>query len=142
MAAKIGAILLDTCAAIWLAAGELEQSVVERVVHAGLTDGIYVSPVSAWEVGLLAYPARGGGMTFDPDPQTWFARLMARPGIRRADLTERIAIGASLLPGDFHRDPADRLLAATARDRGFTIMTRDRKILDYAAAGHVVAIAC
>jgi PIN domain nuclease of toxin-antitoxin system len=51
-------------------------------------------------------------------------------------------LAASFLPGDFHNDPADRFLVATARVMGVALLTRDRKILDYAAAGHVRAIAC
>ena len=46
------------------------------------------------------------------------------------------------LPDLAHRDPADRMLIATARRRDLILITRDRAILDYAAAGHVRAIAC
>ena len=52
-----------------------------------------------------------------------------------------IGLAASALP-DFHQDPADRLLVATARALDVPILTRDRKILDYAEAGRVKAIAC
>jgi PIN domain nuclease of toxin-antitoxin system len=47
-----------------------------------------------------------------------------------------------LLPGELHADPADRLLIATARQLGVPLVTRDRRILDYAAQGHVDAIPC
>jgi PIN domain nuclease of toxin-antitoxin system len=53
-----------------------------------------------------------------------------------------ILVGASFLPGDALRDPADRIIAATARALGYRIMTRDRLILDFAAEGHAHAIAC
>ncbi len=81
-------------------------------------------------------------MQFLPDPKTWFTNLMAMAAIREAALDGDIAIDAATLPGGFHRDPADRLLMATARKMDLAIVTSDRKILDYAAAGHVRAIAC
>lgn len=67
---------------------------------------------------------------------------MARPGIRLAALTAEIAIDTSYLPGAFHSDPADRMVVATARRLGAAVVTRDRKILDYASAGHVAAMVC
>jgi PIN domain nuclease of toxin-antitoxin system len=51
------AVLLDTCAVIWLANGDpMTSSATVAIIHAGLTDGVFVSPVSAWEVGLLSKP--------------------------------------------------------------------------------------
>jgi PIN domain nuclease of toxin-antitoxin system len=51
-------------------------------------------------------------------------------------------IASSFLPADSLRDPADKIMVATAREQGLTLMTRDRMILDYAAKGHVSALAC
>lgn len=134
------AVLLDTNAAIWLAAGTLSEPIVDRLVFAGLADGVFVSPVSAWEVGLLA-SGKAKGM-FLPDPQSWFATLMAKPIIRPAQLTATAAIASATLPEPFHRDPADRLLVATARELGLPLVTRDGNILAYSAQGHVRTIAC
>ena len=75
-----------------------------------------------------------------PDPKTWFARLASGPGIRPVALTASIAIDAYHLPGTFHADPADRMLVATARRLAIPIVTRDRKIIAYAEAGHVGVI--
>jgi PIN domain nuclease of toxin-antitoxin system len=58
------------------------------------------------------------------------------------DLSAEILLNSSFLPGEFHGDPADRMMAATARDFGFTLLTRDRALLAYAAQGHLAAIAC
>lgn len=138
------AVLLDTCAAIWLANGELSAPVVAIIVAAGLSDGIFISPVSAWEIGMLSEPRSqcATAPIFLPDPKAWFARLMSGPGIKAAALTPDIAIDASYLPGDIHGDPGDRLLISTARHRQIPIVTRDSKIMAYAAAGHVDVIAC
>jgi PIN domain nuclease of toxin-antitoxin system len=137
-------VLLDTCAVIWLMAGVLSPPVVGRITAAGMAGGIYVSPVSAWEIGMLsrAKPGRTSVPQFLPDPATWFATLMSRPGIKQAPLTPAIAIDASFLPGELHSDPADRFLVATGRTMGLPIVTGDRKIIAYAAAGHVDVIAC
>ncbi len=51
-------------------------------------------------------------------------------------------IAASFLPGKPPRDPADRIIAATARDYGATLITRDRALLDYGKDGHVKVVAC
>ena len=67
---------------------------------------------------------------------------MAGPGIKEAPITPAIAIDASYLPGDFHADPMDRLLVATARHLGMPIITSDRKIIAYAEAGFVRVIPC
>lgn len=137
-------LLLDTCAAIWLANGtELSRQVQAAITHAALADGVFVSPVTAWEIGMLANPSPGrSSLSFLPDPTHWFERLMAAPALSEAPLTARAAIAAATLPGDLHGDPADRLLIATARDIGATLVTRDSNIIAYAKAGHVQVLAC
>lgn len=144
MIAAHGAVLLDTCAVIWLANGDrLSRGAAAAIVQAGLADGVFVSPVSAWEMGLLSLPKpRRPGLQFLPDPKTWFARFMAGPGIKEAQLTPAIGIDASHLPGALHGDPADRLIVATARHLGMPVVTRDRRIIAYAAGGHANVIAC
>jgi PIN domain nuclease of toxin-antitoxin system len=82
------------------------------------------------------------GFAFQPSPVLWFQTLLARPGICLTPLTPEAAIQAASLPGELHRDPADRLLIATARDLGAPLVTRDPRILAYAAQGHLDAISC
>jgi PIN domain nuclease of toxin-antitoxin system len=137
------AVLLDTCAVIWLANGDpFQNDAGRKIIRAALADGVFVSPISAWEIGMLSRPRTGRGIEFLPDPATWFARFMAGPAIKTAALTADIAIAASWLPEPLHGDPADRLLIATARHLAMPIVTRDTRIVAYAAAGHVGAIAC
>ncbi len=136
-------VLLDTCAVIWLADGApIEEGALAAIAHAAGADGVLVSPISAWEIGLLSRPRAGRGMTFLPDPATWFARVLAAPSIRLAPFTPGIAIAASHLPEPLHGDPADRLLIATARALAVPIVTRDSKIIAFGAAGHVAVVAC
>ncbi|WP_216856487.1 type II toxin-antitoxin system VapC family toxin [Acidisphaera sp. S103] len=139
------AVLLDTCVVIWLANGEpLPPAAKSAIVHAGLTDGMFVSTTSAWEIGLLSRPRPGRPPAVQclPDPKTWFARFLTGPGIKEAPITTPIAIDASHLPGTFHSDPMDRLIVATARHLGMPIVTSDRKIIAYAESGYVRAIPC
>jgi len=137
------ALLLDTCAVVWLAAGEpLSGAAGDQIVHAAMSDGVFVSPITAWEIGLLSRPKAGRALTFLPDPATWFARFMSGPGIKPAAFNADIAIAASLLPEPWHGDPADRLLIATARHVGLPIVTRDSKILAYGGLGNVAVLPC
>ena len=61
----------------------------------------------------------------------WIDAALAYPGVRLLDLTPHIAVESTQLPGDFHRDPADRIIVASARLHGCALLTADRKILDY-----------
>jgi PIN domain nuclease of toxin-antitoxin system len=142
-AASPASILLDTCAVIWLVnADPLPSAVIDAIAQAGRADGVYVSTASAWEIGMLSRPSRKPMPQFLPDPKTWFAQLMAMPGVNEAPITPAIAIDASWLPGSFHSDPTDRLIVATARHRGVPVVTSDRKIIAYAEAGFVRVIPC
>jgi PIN domain nuclease of toxin-antitoxin system len=135
-------VLLDTCAIIWMVQEQpMAAAALSAIRRAAAVGSLLVSPVSAWEVGLLA-TRRRQALTFRPTPVAWIDRLLARPGVRTAPLRHHVAVGAALLPGVLHGDAADRLLIATARDLGVPLVTRDRRILDYAGQGHVNAIAC
>jgi PIN domain nuclease of toxin-antitoxin system len=139
------ALLLDTCAAIWMVNGDAMLDVAQAaIIHAGSADGVFVSPISAWEIGMLANPGikQAQPLSFMPDAISWFQSLMRQPIIRPAPFTPEIAISAVSLPEPLHRDPGDRLLIATARHMRIPLMTRDAKILDYAKLGHVHAISC
>ena len=109
------------------------------VAAAGVEDRLFVSAVSAWEVGVLW---RKRGYTFDPEPAAWLDRMVAQSRIRLTPLTARQAVASSLLPGELHDDPADRLLVASARDLRARLVTRDARLLAYAAQGHLEVLAC
>lgn len=138
-------VLLDTCAVIWLAtAAPMADDALAAITKAATADALHVSPVTAWEIGMLSRPRPGRPETvqFLPDPKSWFRRFTSAPGVREAALTPEIAIDASWLPGELHGDPADRLLIATARTLGCPIVTRDRKIIAYGEAGFVRVLPC
>jgi PIN domain nuclease of toxin-antitoxin system len=134
-------LLLDTCALLWLAAGDARGSAARAVMQKAHEAGgeAAVSPISAWEIGLLS--ARGR-IALTEAPRRWFARVVALPGVMLAAMPPEVLIAASDLPGVLHRDPADRILVATAREYGYRLLTGDRLLLDYADQGHVMAVPC
>jgi PIN domain nuclease of toxin-antitoxin system len=135
-------VLLDTCAAIWVGNGEhLAPRALRAIREAAGRRELLISPVTAWEIGLATKHWRNP-LVLVPTPASWLADLLALPGVDVAPLKPEVAFGSSELPGSFHGDPADRLLVATARELGAPLVTRDARILAYAAEGHVEAIAC
>jgi PIN domain nuclease of toxin-antitoxin system len=134
-------LLLDTHAAVWITEGlplaSAATEAMDTVYRAGST--IFVSAITAWEVGSLVSRNRIG---LSSRPERWFQRVLAIPGVKLAQLTPDILIESSFLPGDPPRDPADRIIIATARDIGATLVTRDRLLLKYSANGQVNALAC
>jgi PIN domain nuclease of toxin-antitoxin system len=133
-------VLLDTCALLWFATeSKLRESALKAIFNAALHQGIFISTVSAWEIGMIA---KRKSPQFLLDPKAWFEDFMAKDGIRPAPLTSAIAIDSIYLPEPLHGDPGDRLLIATARHLGFPMGTRDRKIEAYADLGHVGVILC
>ena len=134
-------LLLDTCAAIWLTNGDKvsEHCVAAISACREAEEPIFVSPITAWEIGLLV--ARGRLSLLMP-PQRWFDRLLQAPNVCLAEMPVDILIASSFLPGTPPNDPADRIIAATAREYGFVLVTRDHELQDYAAQGHIQSLLC
>lgn len=139
--ARTSDLLLDTCAAIWMAQGAfLEPVALEAMTRASeQRRPLRLSVITAWELGFLA---RSGKAAMAAAPQAVFQAFLDLPGVQAQPLTAEILIDSSLLPGQVHGDPADRILIATARALDLTIVTRDRNILTYAEQGHVRALPC
>jgi PIN domain nuclease of toxin-antitoxin system len=133
-------ILLDTCAAIWIVDGvqsKAATAALSEAQRAGMLT--YVSPITAWEVGVLA---RKGKFKSKLAPQRWFERLMRAPGAALAGMPGEVLIASSFLPNFPQNDPAGRIIAATAREYGFTVLTRDGALLDYGKQGYLDVLAC
>ncbi len=71
----------------------------------------------------------------------WVQSAFDQRGFKLVALDAKIAIESCDLPGDFHSDPADRILVATARLDNAVLVTRDERMLQYAKSGHVKAMA-
>lgn len=134
-------LLLDTCAVIWTALDSGIAPEAEAAMNASIQGSVdvMVSPITAWELGLLQAKNR---LPSAQDASRLFDELVGRPGIGLEVLSPSILIDSSSLPGDFHNDPADRIIVATARALDMIVVTRDRAILAYARQGYVRAIEC
>ena len=134
-------LLLDTCAAIWIVDdAKLAQPGVDALkASRDAAEPILVSPITALEVGRLMATGR---LASSLSPRAWFKTLLSGPRMRLAEMPPEVLIDASYLPGKPPNDPIDRILLATARDQTLTLLTRDREILGYAEAGHVLAVRC
>lgn len=134
-------LLLDTCAVVWFADDEvMAQRATDALNHSFASgEPVYLSPITAWEIGMLC--ARGR-MRFPMSPQAWFDRIQNAPGMALAPMPPSVLMASSFLPGLPPADPADRILAATAREFGFRLVTRDRPLLAYSDQGFIHALAC
>jgi len=133
-------LLLDTHVWLWfmLADAELAISKQNLINRAAALGQLRIAAISIWEAALLA--SRGRVVLGRPLAQ-WMTEAVSAPGLSIEPLSPQVAVEGCCLPEAFHRDPADRLIVATARVANATLMTRDRRILDYAARGHLAAIA-
>jgi PIN domain nuclease of toxin-antitoxin system len=130
-------LLLDTHIWVWYVENEPKRfsrrigPLVEAAVQRG---DLLVSTISVWEIALLQAIHR---IELSQDVRTWVGRALAFPGVQLKGLSPSIAIESTRLPGSLHRDPADRILIATARLTGAALVTCDKRILSYAKQGHV-----
>jgi PIN domain nuclease of toxin-antitoxin system len=134
-------LLLDTHAAVWITEDQPLAAAAAEAIDAAYRAGstVFVSAITAWEIGLLVSRNR---LSLVARPERWFQRLLAIPGVKLADLSPDILIASSFLPGEPPRNPADRIILATARDLGATLITRDRLLLKYGKDGQVSTIPC
>jgi PIN domain nuclease of toxin-antitoxin system len=133
-------LLLDTHVWIWFMLADAELAVGGRqaINRAAASGQLRVAAISVWEAALLASRDR---VALGRPLAQWITEAVSAPGLSIEPLLPQIAVEACSLPEAFHRDPADRLIVATARVANAILMTRDRRILDYAARGHLTAIA-
>jgi PIN domain nuclease of toxin-antitoxin system len=121
-------VLLDTCAMIWCVSEPEKLSAAARTALQSPDSRVYVSAISCAEVACLS---EAGRIATVPHWRTWFNAALADNGWSVADVDLETVAEAFSLPGDFHRDPADRFITATARLHRMVLLTADRKILDY-----------
>jgi PIN domain nuclease of toxin-antitoxin system len=136
----IGELLLDTCVIVFAANDTIMNTAAIKAIEAAIDEErIRISPVSAWELGMLMSKNR---ITSTSEPLDFFNQTVARTLGKTCELTPEILVSSCYLPGVLHRDPMDRILIATARVLDLTIVTSDRAILAYGAAGHVKTLEC
>jgi PIN domain nuclease of toxin-antitoxin system len=131
--------LLDTCAAIWFFDGVMPKAVDQLTEAINAGHPTYVSPITAWEVSVAG---RKGRFASSLAPQRWFDTLMGLPGVALADMPPAVLIASQELPSFPTDDPADRIIAATAREYDLTVVTRDRALRAYAKQGYLNVLEC
>jgi PIN domain nuclease of toxin-antitoxin system len=125
-------IVLDTHAWVWWVAdpGRLPEP-ARRVIQKSLDRGepLRVSSISAWEVAMLCAHGR---LELTMDVAAWIALSEAAPEIEFVPLDNRIAVRAVRLTDFPWRDPADRMIAATALEARASLVTADERMQAYA----------
>lgn len=129
-------ILLDTQTLVWFYEGISELGEKARALIDG-SFGRKCTAMSFWEIAMLVDKGR---LVLSLPVDRWAARVTAEGRIEVVPVTWELAVDAGQLPGSIHGDPADRMIVATARALGCPLVTADRKIIAYAAQGHVRAV--
>ncbi len=130
-------IVLDTHALLWWANGERAQlsAAAQSAIDAEMDGGqILVSSMSAWELAMLV---ERGRVALSMDVASWLDTLSRIDAVQTVPVDSEIAVKSVQLPGDFHKDPADRIIVATARKFAAPLVSADEKIRSYP---HVRAI--
>lgn len=132
-------LLLDTHVLIWFVEGRQELSTSSRRVleDSAVDPGLMISAITFWEVAMLC--ARGRISVARP-VQEWRRAILDTAGFEEIAVAGDVAVEAVQLPGELHADPADRILAATARLRGAHLATRDKPLIAYGRAGHLAVV--
>lgn len=132
-------LLLDTHVVLWAALqdGRLGNKTTRAINQAAREDCLLVSAITPWEIGLLASKSR---INLHRDVLQWIREMLEKPGINLVPLSPEIAVGSNHLPFEMHGDPADRILVATARHLGATLVTADGALLKIEGRGHFAAM--
>lgn len=125
---------------MWMAEDRLRREAARQVEEAAARNDLLISPISAWEIGMLVSRRR---LFLAMAVEEYVRVLFSHPGVVVAALTPSVALSAAMLPRKTIADPADRILIATAAAYGAHLVTRDRKIHDYAkVTAQLRCIAC
>ena len=122
-------IVLDTHIWVWRVHGDSQLTEEQRkLIQENEAQGLGISVISCWGIAKLVEYNR---LILPCSVSEWFEQALAYPGIQLLNLTPRIAVESTQLPGTFHRDPADQIIVATARIYDCGLLTADDKILKY-----------
>jgi len=123
--------MLDTHVLIWWVNGGQAQlsTVASAAIATELSGGeIVISSISAWEIAMLVHRGR---LALVMDVTAWLAVVAEVEAVKFIAVDNEIGVKSAELPGDFHKDPADRIIVATARKLGVPVVTTDEKIRTY-----------
>jgi len=112
----------------------LGASTKKELNEAARQNRIAISAITPWEIALLVSKDR---LQLGVDVMVWVRDALAIPGVRLVPLDPEIAVASTRLPFEMHADPADRILVATARHIGATLVTADRALLELSLLGNL-----
>ena len=137
--ARLPYLLLDTHVLVWLMFGEakLGKKANKAINLSARGNRLVVSAITPWEIGVLVAKKR---IDLHQDTMQWVRTAILLPGIKLSPLEPEITVASTCLPFEMHADPADRILVATARHLGVTLVTADHALLDLAVKGNFRAI--
>ena len=121
-------ILLDTCSIIWTISDPASLSGPAHDCLVAEDTSVIISPISCAEIACLVEREK---ITLNQHWKTWFNHYTDVNGWHVEDITLTVIQEAYSLPGEFHQDPADRIITATARIHDLAVVTADSKILNY-----------
>ena len=130
-------VIFDTHVWFWLAIGDSElvqSSTMKRLIDELHRYQLNISAITHWEISMLEAKGR---ITLKLDCLNWLSESIRKTKIHVVDLTPEISVTSNRLPGNFHGDPADRIIVATARLINGILLTRDDRILRYGSEGFV-----
>jgi PIN domain nuclease of toxin-antitoxin system len=133
-------LLLDTHCWLWAQLGliqRLSKAALQAIRSAESDGNLRISVISIWELAMLE---NRGRVALPMNIRTWVDQALSKPGMAITPLTPEIMIESVHLPGELHGDPADRMLTATARVLGATLVTKDDRLLRYSKQRHVRAL--
>ena len=132
-------LLLDTHVLVWSVEDNPKLGVQAKkaINEAAREERVAVSAITPWEIALLVSKGR---LKLATDVMEWLRAALSLPGVRLSPLEPEIAVASTRLPWEMHADPADRILAATARNLGATLVTADRALLELTGRGHFKAL--
>jgi PIN domain nuclease of toxin-antitoxin system len=132
-------LLLDTHTFLWMVESHprLGGGATKALNRAAREGRIAVSAITPWEIALLVSKKR---IDLKRDVMEWMRNALALQGVTLVALEPEIAVASTRLPFEMHPDPADRILVATARHLGATLVTADQSLLALAKKGHFRAL--
>jgi len=124
-------LVLDTHVLLWwVSDSDLLSITARKAIGETLSQGseLIISTITSWEVSMLINKER---LVLSMDVESWFDEIAQIDGVRFLPVDIEIGIKSTLLPGVFHKDPADRMIVATARKLAVPLVTADKKIRNY-----------
>ncbi len=119
-------MLLDTCALIWLTTGSSKLSKQTKKAI-DTAENVFVSSISSFEI---AHKHKKGGIELPYDPERWFNAVLEHHDIIEIKIDSTIAIASTKL-SEFHKDPCDRFIIATALLNKLSVVTGDNIFKKY-----------